>query len=276
MSTEASSLEAAIRDEIGENARPQGPLGGTTPEQLDAFRDEETGRLPANVFQLARQKDGEQARGPGRPKGSRNKANKDLAKLITHKFGDPVEAMASLYATPLDQLCEMLFVADGTVERQNTLDELLEGLALRVRELSRGNRKVDNRDAIDRLADACEALESAARSRAAKPGDVPVKALNIQLAAAKAVAEYVHSKKPVEVNAKVENDLVLVMPGVGGSGSQFDALDDATRMAAEVVGRALAKGEIQSADLAGLTFDKDSGQLVDAEFEEIAEDEADG
>lgn len=271
MSTEPSSLEGAILDEMGEDG-VRGPLGGALPSQLDAFRDADTGHLPANVFQLVRQAEGEAVRsGRGRPRGARNKRSADLAKLITHKYGDPVEAMASLYAMPLDHLCELVFVADGTIARQNRLDEILEGLTDRMRELARvGVRNGEISQSIDRLADACEALESAARSRAAKPGDVPIKALNIQLAAAKAVAEYVHSRMPTKQEIKTNADAIIVMPGSGGAGG-FEELDADTRRAAEIIGAALTKGQIQAADLAGLRLV--DNQLVDAEFTPADEEE---
>jgi len=219
MSTEPSSLEGAIRDEMESQGR-LGPLGGAQPEQLDAFREPDTGKLPANVFQLVRQQPGGDARGRGRPKGSKNKRSADLAKLIVHKFGDPVEAMASLYAMPFFDLCEMVRAADP--------------------------------------------------GKDSKRGDIAIKVLNIQLAAAKSVAEYVHSKKPVEAKITSNVDAVIVMPGMGGAASAFDALDADTRRAAEIIGRALTKGEIEATDLAGLRLV--DNQLVDAEFTE-AEDE---
>jgi hypothetical protein len=212
MSTEPSSLENALRDEMGDRAM-HGPLGGIEPAQLDAFRDAK-GQLPANVFQLVRQSEGErQHTGPGRRKGSRNKRSTDLAKLIVHQFGDPVMAMASLYKMPFFDLCEMIRRADP--------------------------------------------------GKDTKRGDIAIKALNIQLAAAKAVAEYVHSKKPVEHKIDTNADAIIVMPGVMGAGG-FQQLDDDTRRASDIIAMALTKGQIEAADLAGMRLV--DNQLVDAEF----------
>lgn len=66
------------------------PLHGMpSAEQLDLLRDEQ-GNLPKNAFALARKR--------GRPEGSRNKRDQDLAKYIVEKFGDPVNALGNVMA----------------------------------------------------------------------------------------------------------------------------------------------------------------------------------
>lgn len=274
MSSGATSLENAARDALGDNPESGGAVLGvrSRPQQLDLMRGDD-GKLGSNVFRLMRQQDGEEARGPGRPKGARNKRSTDLAKLIAHKYGDPVEFQAALYAMPLDQLCELILIADGTRERAEKLDGMLGDLSKRIRELAQqAKSKGDggNIEAVNRLAEACEALESVTRRGAGKPGDIAIKALNLQLAAAKAVSEYVHSKKPVEHKVDMHADAILVMPGAGG-GRDFDGIDAETRAASDIIARALTQGEITPDLLLGMKLA--DGQLVDAEFEEVPEGE---
>lgn len=265
MSTTASSLERAFRGEADRLSLFGADAGAG---EVDALRNEH-GKLPPDAFRLLRQRTGEERR-RGRPLGALNKRSEQLAKLVTQEFGDPVLGMASIYAMPLDQLVEALLIADGTIERRERLDELLDGLTKRVRDLAVAHRGDGSRADIDRLADACEALESTARTSQGKPGDLAVKALNLQLAARRAVAEYVHSKKPVEANVNLKSDGVIVMPGMGGGG--FGEIDAATREAGEVIARALASGSIDVAQLAGMKLL--GGQLVDAEF--VLRDDPDG
>lgn len=272
MSTGGNSLERAAQDVIDSERESGGAVLGVTADaaQLDLLRGED-GKLPSNVFTLMREQDREQkARGPGRPKGSTNKRNENLAKLIAHKYGNPVEFQASIYAMPLDQLCELLLVADGTVARQEKLDELLVELAGRVRELSRGNRNTENREGIDRLADACEALERAAKSRASAPGKVAIAALNLQLQAAKTVSEYVEQKQATKMEVDMENIPTIVM-AAPGAGRDFDQSDRAVRIAGDMLARALAKGRVQAEDIKGLQFDGEQF-IQDGEYVEVPED----
>jgi hypothetical protein len=274
MSSGATSLERAAAAVIDSGAESGAAILGVVSDatQLDLLRDEH-GKLGSNVFRLARQEP-EKARKVGRPKDARNKRSDGLAKLIAHKYGDPVEFQAAIYHMPLDQLCELLLIADGTRERAEKLDEMLGGLSDRIRELAaqaKAQRNIDGMEAIERLAEACEALESVTRRGAGKPGDVALKALNLQLAAARAVSEYVHSKKPVEVKHDLGADMVLVMPAAGQRAG-FDEIDAATRQASDIIARALTSGEITPELLAGVTLR--DGQLVEAEYTEI--DDADG
>jgi hypothetical protein len=155
VSTSAGPLERAFREEVEIGA----VLGvSSDPIQLDAFRDEK-GKLPSNVFQLARKP------GAGRTPGAKNKRSPVLAKLICNQSGDPVLFMASLYSMPLDQLVELIKIA-------------------------------------------------APGSGKAPPGDLAIRALAVQIQAAKEVAQYVHSKKPVDVTLKTKTDAVIIIPGV--------------------------------------------------------------
>lgn len=273
MSSGGPSLERAAQEVIDSGRESGGAVLGVPSDarQLDMLRGDND-KLPSNIFQVARSQP-DRTRGPGRPKGSQNKRNEGLAKLIAHKFGNPVEFQASIYAMPLDQLCELVLIADGTVERQEKLDELLVDLAGRVRELSRNNRNADNRDGIDRLADACEALERAAKSRASAPGKVALAALNLQLQAAKTVSEYVEQKQATKVEVDMENIPTIVM-AAPGAGRDFEETDKATRIAGEVLARALASGRVQADDIVGLQFDGEK-YIQDGEFVEV-DDDADG
>jgi hypothetical protein len=228
--------------------------------QLDLLRDED-GKLPSNVFALVRQEP-ELARKPGRPAGARNKRDAALEHLIEHKYGNPVEFQASIYAMPLDQLCELLLIADGTIARREKLDGLLVDMAARVRELAALRKAQGERDdsgSIERLAEACEALESVARTSAGKPGDVAIKALNLQLAAARTVSEYTNSKKPTEHKIELDKIPTLVMPGFAAPGVDFAQQDQVTRFAGEMLAKALSQGRIAPQDIVGL-------QLVDNRF----------
>lgn len=265
-----SSPGQAVPDAaVDQGPLPAGIMGGALePHQLDLLRDGD-GNLPSNVYQLARTEE----RKRGRPPGSRNKRSTNLAAMLEAKYPDPVLWQAALFSMPLDQLCEMLLIADGTIARQQRLDELLDDLTGTVSGLIKAHRgRGLAPETVDRLAEACEALESAARSRASKPGDVALKALNIQLAAARTVSEYRHSKKPTEVVAKVNHDAVMVLPAAQKS-ADFGAVDEVTRMAGEGIAKLLAKGTLTAADIAGVQLV--NGQLVhEAEFEEVDDEGA--
>jgi len=96
--------DPAKQDDTQEETAPRdggaGVLGAPTdPRQLDMLADEK-GQMPANVLQIARanhaKAKSDEPRGPGRPKGSRNKRTQALEALIPHKYGDPVEFQASV------------------------------------------------------------------------------------------------------------------------------------------------------------------------------------
>lgn len=266
--------------EAVDNARESGAESGTgvlgVPSeagQLDLLRDAD-GKLPSNVFTLVRQEP-EKARGPGRPKGAKNKRSAGLSELIKHKYGCPVEFQASLYAMPLDQLCELILVADGTIDRRNQLDAMLVDLVGAVRLVAREARLGGAHngslaaEGIDRLADACEALENVAKAGAGKPGDVAIKALNLQLAASRVVSEYTDSKKPAEVKVEFDAIPTILMPG-GGAGADFDQQDAVTRLAGGLLAKALRQGRIEAQDIIGLEF-RDGQFVVDGEFVEVSE-----
>lgn len=178
-------------------------------EQLDLLRDGE-GKLPNDIFRRMREN---ADRGVGRPAGSGNKRTQALAKLVVHKFGDPVEALASIYSMPLDQLCELLVIADGSRKREEKLAESLGEL----REVIRGalnRRGTLSETQTEQLTTLLDRVESGFRVLKVKPGELALKALIAQRDAAREVAQYVHSKMPVAIDVTMRPDVILNIPGL--------------------------------------------------------------
>jgi hypothetical protein len=173
---------------------------------------------------------------------------------------------------PLDQLCEMLLVADGSKERAERNEELTEALAAQVAELTRAvglaarvGNAADLTKAAQSLADAADSLEQVSKS-SGKAGGLALQALNVQLMARRFVAEYVHSKRPVAVEVSHKTDGVLVMPRTGSS-------EDAG-FVRDKLGALIAAGRIEADQVArlelrdGRLHDPD-GEIEDAEFDEV-------
>lgn len=216
MSTGDSSLLRAFERHAG------GPLVGAPveAEQLDLLRDEK-GNLPKNVFALAR----EQARRPGRPPNAPNKRNDTIAKLVCQEAGDPVLWMARLYAMPLDQLIELLLLAEPA-------------------------------------------------GKQAKRGDIAIKALNLQLAAAKESAGFVHSRKPVDVAVTARLDGVMIMPGRVAPGETLADVTAQQKLLADKIAEGLASGTLAIEDLSGKKLV--DGQIVDADWSPVDDDVSGG
>lgn len=244
---------------------------GADAAAIDAHRGAD-GRLPATIFRDLRGDPA--ARSRGRPPGSRNKRGSDLSKLILQMHGDPVLAMASIYATPLDQLVEMLLIADGSQARQGELQHLIETLTEEIALTVRIAKANVSDDTLRELAKACGKLEQACNTLQGKPGDLAMKALNAQLAAAREVATYVHSKKPTEQHVKVSTDGVLVMPS-RDAGGDFDALHADTKDSGQIINDALRAGAIEAADLGSMQL-IDGRLIVDGEFVEVSDEDDDG
>jgi hypothetical protein len=253
VSTDRSSLEKAFEAAQGES----GVLGAAmSPEQLDLLRDDR-GQLPANVYQMARRA------GPGRKPGSRNKRSDDLARIITQDFGCPVRFQASIYAMPTDQITELLLKADPTVgAREERLMALADEMTATLRDARHAIRKMPDQGTseafkrLDKIIELAERVEDVARTLRTKAGEIAVKALSLQLQAAKSVAEYVHSKKPVQAEVKVGVDGVIVMPGANVLGAS--PVDQVLGRVAE----ALNSGAIDPAQLRDM-------RIVDGEFSDI-------
>lgn len=253
MSSAPSSLEAAFRDEA-----TGGALAGidADPEQLDLLRDE-NGRLPSNVFRLLRAGKAVKT-GPGRRAGSRNKRNKQLAKLICQQHGDPVMFMASVYATPLDQLVEMLRIADNSAEREEQLVGLIGRLEEAVaRIIAKGavdaavSRQIDQ--LVDRLIDVAKLLQ-------VKPGELALRALATQVTAARETAPYVHGKQPISVDVTGKVDGVLIIPGINApAGVDHGELK-----------KAIDQGGLDRLDFEGMRI---LPPVEEAEFEDAAGDD---
>jgi hypothetical protein len=220
VSTGASSLERAFRERVASIAG-----GEAEASQLDLLRGAD-GKLPSNVFQLIRQ--GQAAsNGPGRPVGAGNKRNQKLAQLIVHQHGDPVLYMASIYAMPTDQLVELLRLADDSAAMEERLYALAEKIETHVAELlakaSLTLKQIDQLGGlVDRLGDIAKVLRN-------KPGDLAVKALALQVQAAKDVATYVHQRQPVALQVTKRTEGVLLIPGLNAPVMDPKALEGRLR-----------------------------------------------
>lgn len=222
VSSAPGSLERAFRDAC-EGGSPGVAGGESDPQQLDLLRDE-NGKLPANVFQLIRK--GE-ARGPGRPAGSGNKRSQKLAQLVCQQYGDPVLYLASLYAMPLDQMTELMRLADDSAQMEERLFRLAEGIEEQVNALVKAGITTDKQvKAVDRLV---ERLGEIAKVLRTKPGDLAAKAMLIQEQAAKEVAQYVHSKKPVGIHVRKTTEGVLLIPGLNAPNMDHKQLEKRLR-----------------------------------------------
>ncbi|GGO95003.1 hypothetical protein GCM10011329_18160 [Stakelama pacifica] len=216
-------------------------------EQLDLLRNPETGKLPANTFRVARRK----ARtGPGRPPGAGNKKSEALAKLIVHKYGDPVEAMAAMYAMPLDQLVELLLIADGSGGREHELFEIARKTQALLDRALDGEAGPLSEKQIERLTELAAKMDGLTQSLKSKPGELALKAMIAQRDAAKEVAQYVHSKRPIAVDMTRRHDVILNIPGL----TDVEHLAEMTE-----------SGELTEDDLARLEF---------ADFSEVSDPDA--
>lgn len=228
-------------------------------EQLDLLRDPATGKLPGNVFRIMRSGAGQ--RGPGRPAGSRNRTNDQLAKLIVQQHGDPVLWLASIYAMPLDQMVELLLIAEGHHEREARLNDLIEAFGKQLSERAAGQLSESAAKVLDR---AVARIESVANSLKAKPGDIALKALGHQIAAAKEVALYSNSKKPIAVEHDVRVDGTIIMPSV----QQAISSDPAQGLAARVL-NAINGGLIDASQIADLRVADGDRLVIDGEFVDV-------
>lgn len=227
MTSPASSLMRAIEAE----ALDAGSVLGVEADagQLDLLRDD-SGQLPSNVFVLARQKAGEDgAAKRGRPPGSKNKRGDQLAKLVVQQHGDPVLAMASIYAMPLDQVAELAMVADGSRRREERWERSMARLeavvAKRMRDAEQGNAILTDAQ-TERLTELLERAQNASMALKNKPGELGMKAFNLKLAAAAQVAPYVHGKKPIEVDVTRRADVILNIPGLTDAAGLSDMIGD--------------------------------------------------
>lgn len=186
-------------------------------EQLDLLRDEESGKLPANVFRMVRKS---ATSGPGRPKGAINRKTEQLSRLVIQKYGDPVLGAAEIYAMPLDQLVEALLIADGSKAREDRLLEML-GRAEKLMERLADNDLLTGPalEGLEQLSVTVGKLAQVAASLKSKPGELALKALNTQLQARRDVAPFCHSKLPVAVDVTMRPDVILNIPGLTDTSS---------------------------------------------------------
>lgn len=223
MSTELSSLEAAVR----ETAIGAGLFGAeTTAEQLDLLRDDD-GRLPQSIYRQVRS-------GPGRRPGSTNKLNKKIAQMVVQTHGDPVLELASIGFMPLDQMVEMMIVATGQSKIEEKLADMADRLTAKIEALSkiRYLDKAASDSEIRVLEDLADKVFEAIRRYAMKPGDLAEKAMKIKKSALTDVAPYVHGKQPIVVDINRKPDVILNITGLTDP-AQLAAMADDTELTAE-------------------------------------------
>jgi len=255
MSTNVGSLEAAFTDACSE--RPV--LGGAaTVEQLDLLRGDDD-KLPADSFRRMRV----EQRGRGRPPGARNRRSADLGRLICEKHGDPQLFLASVFSTPLDQLVEMMLIAEGVPDREDRLLRLCDSVEDMLKEAHREQWSEARLKVLEKI---FAAVERAAGSLKAKPGEIALKALGHQITAAKEVSPYVHSKKPTEVAITNKLDGVIFMPAP--QGSTADPVDGAMRRIVE----AINSGLIDPGKIVDLRFDAAAVEFVGADPDDTEEE----
>lgn len=243
MSTEPGSLEASFVDACG----PQQVIGGIgDSDQLELLRSGD-GRLPADAFVQMRE------RRRGRPKNARNRRNTDLAKLICQQSGDPILFLSSVYATDLDQLVEMLMIAEGVPQREDRLFEMCDSLTNLMKLAIAEHWDAKRLDVLMKVA---ERVERAATSMKSKPGEIALKALGHQITSAKETAPYVHSKKPIAVEATHKVDGVIFMPAPQVTAA--DPIDAVMRRTVE----AINSGAIDAAKIVDMRFDAAQGAFV--------------
>lgn len=248
MSAEPSSLEKAIEAEAG------GLLGVlASPEQLDLLRGED-GKLPADAYRRMR---ASVPAKPGRPKGSLNKRNRQIARILSERSGgrDPLLAMADDAYLPLDQFVELMMIADGSREREERLFTLAERTQRLV------DRLFDDADAgialsdkqFERLGSLVEQVSNLTRTLKVKPGELGLKAYVAQRDTRRILARYIHSEMPVAVDVTTKADVILNIPG----------LTDAAHLAEYTDSPELTEADVNR--LEHVPF----GDVEDGEFEDV-------
>lgn len=155
-------------------------------------------------------------RGRGRPKGSQNRRQQDIAAYIVQRYGDPLDAMGNIMATPLETLVAVLRAADNP----DRVDELerLEALVSRVAE----NMTAKDRDKI---------YSRLMRYMSARPIDA-MEVANWWKSIVADLTTYVHGRKPQQVDFTVRPAAQIYMPGVNvPSGTSAAQVDQAMRLA---------------------------------------------
>ncbi len=243
MSTEVSSLEAAVRETV----IGAGFLGAeTTAEQLDLLRDKD-GRLPQDAYRQVRS-------GPGRRPGSTNKLNRKIAQMVVQVHGDPVMELASIGFMPLDQMVEMLVIATGQSKIEEKLTDMAERLTAKIEDLQ-GKASQDYLDTLGELADR---VFDAIRRHAMKPGDLAEKAMKIKKSALVDVAPYVHGKQPIVVDINKKPDVILNIAGLTNPAALAAMADDT---------------ELTMEQLQNMQFlPSHGGPVQDADYSEIADE----
>ena len=110
MSSDRSAFVDALVEEAGEDATEFFPGAA----QMDLLAEE--GTSLAQQRKLLRES---RRRGPGRPKGSRNQRQKDVAQWFTQKYGDPLSVLGEIMTMPVDVLYQQMELAQGAKSSKN-------------------------------------------------------------------------------------------------------------------------------------------------------------
>lgn len=88
------------------------PLAQDVADMADLFADEEISGSPVSGSAVFSGRDPVVRRGPGRPKGARNRSTKEMVDFILARYRHPLLGLADIVATPPDQLALLFVVMD--------------------------------------------------------------------------------------------------------------------------------------------------------------------
>lgn len=222
MSTKPGPIERSFDDAHAGTGMLGADVGA---DQLDLLRGAD-GRLPHNVFQISRQ------RGAGRPTGASNTKTKDVARLFQQRWGDPLNHLGSIMATPTDQGVEMLILAEGGRDKEKKLEALCDEAMEMLKRALDEDWSEKRLKVVEKIVDSAERAALALKN---KPGDLALKFENLRLMAAKEATKYVHSAMPVKM--QIDSNASFRAFFVGQHGSAGGGQAENFKMAADAVNK---------------------------------------